>query len=326
LAPKFLAEALRKVPQTSHPDLIVGFNHADDAGVYKISDDIALVQTVDFFPPIVDDPYQFGLIAAANALSDIYAMGGKPLTALNIVGFPANLPASILTDILRGGAEKVEEAGAIIIGGHSINDRELKYGIAITGIVDPEKVITNVGAQADDQLYLTKPLGIGLITTGIKRNAVSEEQTQMVINLMAELNRRPAELMVKYHATAATDVTGYGLLGHTFELADGSQKTIRIFSDRLPLLPDALKLAEAGMIPGGALANRQFMENRYLMANKIDNYLEDVLFDPQTSGGLLICIPQKYAESFERELKDKDIFAKHIGQVEAQEAYPLIIV
>lgn len=326
MAPKFLAEALQKVPQTTHPNLIIGFNYADDAGVYKISDDMALVQTVDFFPPIVDDPYQFGLIAAANALSDVYAMGGKPLTALNIVAFPANLPASVLTDILRGGSEKVEEAGAVIVGGHSISDRELKYGIAISGIVDPKKVVTNVGAQEGDQLYLTKPLGIGLITTGIKRNIVSEELIKLVINLMAELNRKPAELMVKYHATAATDVTGYGLLGHTFELADGSRKTIRLFSDRLPLLPDALKLAEAGMIPGGALANRQFMENRYLMANKIDNYLEDVLFDPQTSGGLLICIPQKYAESFEKELKDKDIFAKRIGQVEEQEAYPLVIV
>jgi len=250
LAPKFLAEALQKVPQTTHPNLIIGFNYADDAGVYKISDDMALVQTVDFFPPIVDDPYQFGLIAAANALSDVYAMGGKPLTALNIVAFPANLPASVLTDILRGGSEKVEEAGAVIVGGHSISDRELKYGIAISGIVDPKKVVTNVGAQEGDQLYLTKPLGIGLITTGIKRNIVSEELTELVINLMAELNRKPAELMVKYHATAATDVTGYGLLGHTFELADGSRKTIRLFSDRLPLLPDALKLAEAGMIPG----------------------------------------------------------------------------
>lgn len=309
-----------------HPNLIIGFNHADDAGVYRINSDIAIVQTVDFFPPIVDNPFNFGQIAAANALSDIYAMGGKPLTALNIVCFPGNLPPSVLTDILRGGSLKIEEANAVIVGGHSISDRELKYGVSVSGIINPDKIITNTGAQEGDRIYLTKPLGIGLITTGIKRKAVSNELTKVVISLMSELNRKPAELMVKHHATAATDVTGYGLLGHAFEIADGSGKTIRIFSKRLPLLPEVLKLARAGMNPGGALANRQFMENKYLLQNRIDIYLEDILFDPQTSGGLLICIPEKYTKAFEKELKEKDVFARQIGQVETKDTYPLIVV
>lgn len=320
-----MAEALKEVPQTKHPNLIIGFNHADDAGVYRINSEIAIVQTVDFFPPIVDDPFDFGQIAAANALSDIYAMGGKPLTALNIVCFPGNLPPSVLTDILRGGSKKIEEANAVIVGGHSISDRELKYGVSVSGIINPDKIITNTGAQEGDSLYLTKPLGIGLITTGIKREAVSAELTKTVIELMAELNRKPAELMVKHNATAATDVTGYGLLGHSFEIADGSNKTIRIFSERLPLLPNVLELAREGMIPGGALANRQFMENRYIMKNRIDTSLEDVLFDPQTSGGLLICISKQYAKAFERELKEKNIFANRIGLVETRGDFPLIV-
>ena len=194
---------------------MVGYNHADDAGVFRIGEHLALVQTVDFFPPIVDDPYYFGQIAAANALSDIYAMGGRPLTALNIVGFPkGTMPPEVLTEILRGGKEKIEEAGAIVVGGHSIKDLELKYGISATGLIDPDKVITNSGAKPGDKLFLTKALGTGLITTGIKRNKVSAELTDIVVKQMAQLNRVAAELMVKHEAHSATDVTGYGLLGH----------------------------------------------------------------------------------------------------------------
>lgn len=321
-----MAAALKEVPQIKHPNLIIGFNHADDAGVYKLSNDTALVQTLDFFPPIVDNSYDFGQIAAANALSDIYAMGGKALTALNIVCFPGNLPPSVLTDILRGGSKKVEEAGAIIVGGHSISDRELKYGMAVSGIINPKNIVTNTGAQVGDRIYLTKPLGIGLITTGIKREAVSEELAKTAVALMKELNRKPAELMVKFHANAATDVTGYGLLGHAFEIAEGSGKTIRILSQNLPLLPDVLNLAKAGMNPGGSLANRQFMEKKYLLKNKIDIYLEDILFDPQTSGGLIICVPDRYADDFEKELKQDGIFARYIGRVEDRDTYPIIVV
>ena len=320
-----MAEALKNVPQSNHPNLLVGFNKADDAGVYKISDSQALVQTVDFFPPIVDDPLNFGRIAAANALSDVYAMGGTPITALNIVGFPSGMPASVLTDILKGGSEKIEEAGAVIVGGHSIKDKELKYGLAVTGLVDPQKVLTNATARPGDKIYLTKPLGTGLITTGIKQSRVSPELTTIVIRQMSQLNRKPAELMVKHHAHSATDITGYGLLGHAYEMASASEVTIRIYSELLPLLPEALELAGAGMIPGGANANRDFLDGKYTLVNAIDKNLEHVLFDPQTSGGLFIAIDEANAANFEKDLETERVFAMLIGQVEAAGQYPLII-
>jgi len=222
---------LKDLPQTNHPDLLVGFSTADDAGVFKISDTQALVQTVDFFPPIVDDPYQFGRIAAANALSDVYAMGGIPLTALNIVAFPSgSLPPSLLTDILRGGKEIIEEAGAVVVGGHSIQDKEMKYGVAVTGLIDPRKIITNAGARPGDRLFLTKPLGTGLITTGIKRGKVSAELETLVTDQMASLNRSAAEAMVSTDVHAATDITGFGLIGHVLEVADASSVSIQLDS------------------------------------------------------------------------------------------------
>ncbi len=312
-----MAEALKTLPQSNHPDLLVGFNKADDAGIYRISPTQALVQTVDFFPPIVDDPYWFGQIAAANALSDIFAMGGKPLTALNIVGFPlGTLPTSILTEILRGGNEKIEEAGAVVVGGHSIKDKELKYGVSVTGIIDIDKVITNSGAKPGDKLFLTKPLGTGIITTGIKRNAVDDELIDTVIASMAKLNRMAAELMVQFGAHAATDITGYGLLGHAFEMASASGVSIRIFADRLPLLPRAMELAGAGMIPGGAGDNREYIEPHVKIRAGLDKNLEHVLFDPQTSGGLLIAISLDKAAEFQSALKDANLPAEIIGQVE----------
>ncbi len=320
-----MAEALKDVPQSNHPNLLVGFNKADDAGVYQISDTQALVQTVDFFPPIVDDPYNFGRIAAANALSDIYAMGGTPITALSIVGFPGGMPASVLTDILRGGTEKIEEAGAVIVGGHSIKDKELKYGLAVTGLIDPRRIMTNATARVGDKIYLTKPLGTGLITTGIKQNIVSAELATIVIRQMAQLNRKAAELMIKHNAHSATDITGYGLLGHAFEMAAASGVSIRIFSSLLPLLPEALELAAAGMIPGGANANREFLEDKYTIVDSIDKNLEHVLFDPQTSGGLFIAIAEDDAGEFEQSLMTEKVFAQFIGQVEKAGQYPLII-
>lgn len=311
-----MAEALKSVPQSSHPDLLVGFNKADDAGIFRINDRQALVQTVDFFPPIVDDPYWFGQIAAANALSDIFAMGGRPLTALNIVGFPSNLPLSILGDILRGGAEKVEEAGAVVVGGHSIKDKELKYGVSVTGIIDLDKIITNSGAKPGDKLFLTKPLGTGLITTGIKRNAVAPELIDLVTRQMATLNRPAAELMVRFAANAATDITGYGLLGHAFEMASGSEVSIRIFSANLPLLPEAMALAGAGMIPGGAKDNRDYLQGHLRIAAGIDKNLEHVLFDPQTSGGLFIAISEEHIEPFMQAAAEAGLLAALVGQVE----------
>lgn len=321
-----LAEALKSVPQSKHPDLLVGFNKADDAGVFRLSENLALVQTVDFFPPIVDDPYWFGQIAAANALSDVFAMGGKPLTAMNIVGFPAGtMPMSILGEILRGGAEKVEEAGAVVVGGHSIKDKELKFGVSVTGIIDPNKVITNSGAKTGDVLYLTKPLGTGLITTGIKRNAVNDDLVMTVIKSMAALNRTAAELMVKHHAHAATDITGFGLLGHANEMASGSNVTLRIIASQLPLLPDALKLAELGMIPGGANDNRDYLQQLVRVNSTVDKYLEAVLYDPQTSGGLFIALAPGDADAFAAEAKQLGLMAARIGSVEPKADKSVII-
>jgi selenide,water dikinase len=320
-----LAEALKNLPQSNHPNLLIGFNKADDAGVYKVSDNLALVQTLDFFPPIVDDPYNFGRIAAANALSDVYAMGGRPVTALSIVGFPMNLDASILAEILRGGTEKIEEAGAVVVGGHSIKDNELKYGVSVTGLVEPDKVLSNSNAKVGDKIYLTKKLGTGLITTAIKRNAVSDELIEMVTEQMATLNKSAAEIMINHNPSSVTDITGYGLMGHAFEMADGSNVTIRLFADKLPVLPDALNCAQNGMIPGGANSNREFVDGKFRIENNIDENLEHLLFDPQTSGGLFISIPENNCQAFEKELQDKSVFAICIGQVEPKSEYSIII-
>ena len=310
-----MAEALKELPQSVHPDLLVGFNHADDAGVFRLSDSLALVQTVDFFPPIVDDPYFFGQIAAANAISDVYAMGGRPLTALNIVGFPVGkMPKEVLTGILKGGNEKIEEAGAVVVGGHSIKDNELKYGVAVTGVVDPKRIVSNGGAREGDVLFLTKPLGTGIITTGIKRNAVDPDLTRRVVDQMAALNRTAAELMLKYGVHAATDITGYGLLGHSFEMAGASAVAFEIFANRLPILEEALALAGQGMNPGGANDNRAFLEGRVQVDSDLDKNLEHVLYDPQTSGGLLIALPPDRAEEFSAALRDHDLPSEAIGR------------
>ena len=311
----------------SDPNLLVGFNKADDAGVYKISDELALVQTVDFFPPIVDDPYYFGQIAAANALSDIYAMGGKPLTALNIVGFPdGNLPISILHDILRGGNEKIEEAGAVVVGGHSINDKELKYGVAVTGLIDPRRVISNAGAREGDILFLTKPLGTGILTTGIKRGVVDSDLEELVTQQMAALNREAAELMLTFDVHAATDITGFGLAGHALEMAAASSVTIEIDSKALPLLPEVLKLAEAGMIPGGGNANRDYMQDKIAIPDSVSRSLAELFFDPQTSGGLLIALDPKEADKFASELFDRIVNSARIGRVVKRGSLPLVIL
>lgn len=318
---------LKDLPQSAHPDLLVGFNKADDAGVFRLDERTALVQTVDFFPPIVDDPYYFGQIAAANALSDIYAMGGRPLTALNIVGFPlGTMPPEILSDILRGGNEKVQEAGAVIVGGHSIKDKELKYGLAITGLIDPGKIVANSGAKPGDRLFLTKALGTGIITTGIKRNVVSPELTQLVIRQMTTLNRVAAELMVQYEVHAATDITGFGLLGHAMEMAEGSGVSLRLFADRLPILPEAERLAAEGVNPGGATDNRSWLQDRVTVAPGVRKSLEQVMYDPQTSGGLLMAIPANRAEAFCLALRAAGLPSAIIGEVVAQEDHVIVVI
>ncbi len=305
---------------------MVGFNKADDAGVFRISDTQALVQTVDFFPPIVDDPYHFGRIAAANALSDVFAMGGKPLTALNIVGFPvARLPKEMLTEILRGGNEKVEEAGAVVVGGHSIKDNELKYGIAVTGIVHPDRIVTNSGARVGDSLFLTKPLGTGIITTGIKRGVVGEDLIAHVIDQMAALNRPAAELMVGHDVHAATDITGFGLLGHALEMATASDVSIRFDASALPILPEAQRLAGEGVNPGGANDNKAFLEGAVRFEGDIPSSLRQVLFDPQTSGGLLIAIGADHTDDFRAGLEALGLPDCAVGVVMAKSNTSLVI-
>jgi selenide,water dikinase len=321
-----LADVLATLPQADHPNLLVGFNTADDAGVYRLSDTQALVQTVDFFPPIVDDPYCFGQIAAANALSDVYAMGGVPLTALNIVGFPLGvLPAEILTEILRGGNDKVLESGAVVVGGHSIKDKELKFGLAVTGMIDPRRIITNAGARAGDVLFLTKALGTGIITTAIKRDAVEATVADTAIRQMAALNKAASEAMIAAKASAATDITGYGLLGHAGEMAAASKVTIRIFASKLPVLPDALRLAGLGMNPGGANDNREFLKGKVSMTGNIDPRLEAVLYDPQTSGGLLIAVAESSASRLKQALQAAGLTHEAIGRVVPAQTYPLVV-
>lgn len=282
---------LRLLPAPATPNLLVGTNTADDAGVYRLSEELALVQTVDFFAPVVDDPYWFGAIAAANALSDVYAMGGRPLTALNIAAFPiGTLPVEVLAEILRGGAEKLLEAGVTLVGGHTIDDPEPKYGLAVTGLIHPDRIITNAGARPGDRLVLTKPLGSGIATTAIKRGLAGDDLREVVTARMATLNRLASEAMVETGAHAATDITGFGLLGHLGEmvLASGLVATIR--AGAVPLLPGVLELAAQGVVPGGTMRNLEWLGERVSLDPAIPEPLRLVLGDAQTSGGLLIAI------------------------------------
>jgi selenide,water dikinase len=299
------------------PNLIVGMERADDAGVYKLSEDLAIIQTVDFFTPIVDDPYMFGQIAAANALSDVYAMGGQPLTAMNIVCFPIKtMDISILREILKGGLDKIKESGATLVGGHSIEDTELKYGLSVTGVIHPSKVLTNVGAEAGDNLILTKPLGTGIINTAIKAGMAKEESIEMVSNYMARLNRTASEVTQEIGARACTDITGFGLLGHAFEMIQGTGKGIIIHASRVPIFPEAMNFAEMGLVPGGTYRNKEFRINQVDIDPNFSPYLLDILFDPQTSGGLLIAVPKEKAEKMVKRLKEKGIEeAAVIGRV-----------
>lgn len=309
-----LAKLLDGLKIRSDPNLLVGFDKSDDASVYKVSDDLALVQTVDFFPPIADDPYTFGAIAAANALSDVYAMGGEPKLALNIMAVPADLPKEAVHQILRGGYEKAYEAGAIITGGHSILDNEPKYGLAVTGFVHPDKVLTNSGAETCDVLLLTKPLGIGILTTAAKADLVSEDTMAYAVRLMTTLNKNARDAMVKYRVHACTDVTGFALLGHCCEMAQGSGVEIHIDVDAIDLIPDALEFARSGILPEGMYRNRNFAE-AFVDPGSVELAKQDMLYDPQTSGGLLIAVHPDDADALYEELKGSVPSAQRIGTV-----------
>lgn len=309
-----LAEVLGKLPKMYDENLLVGMETSDDAGVYKLNDQLAIIQTVDFFTPIVDDPYTFGMIAATNALSDVYAMGGDPVTALNIVCFPNKIDLSVLGEILKGGIEKVKEAGAIIVGGHTIEDEEPKYGLAVTGTVSPDKVLKNYGAKVGEVLILTKPLGIGIISTAVKNSAATEEDRKNVIKSMTTLNKYSSEIMRKYEISACTDVTGFGLMGHSYEMAVSSDVTIELDQKEIPYLESAKEYSEKEFLPGGMFNNMEYLKGKYDFID-VPKYLSDIVFDPQTSGGLLFSCSKEDSEKILNELNELEIKSAIVGKV-----------
>lgn len=312
-----LAEVLRRLPRGADPNLLVGMETGDDAGVYRIGADLALVNTVDFFPPIVDDAFAFGQIAAANALSDVYAMGARPLTALNLVAFPrAGLALEVLHEILRGGAEKLAEAGVALVGGHSVADAEVKYGLAVTGLVDPARVVTNAGARAGDRLVLSKPIGVGIVATAIKHGQADAALVARVTASMTRLNRHAAECMRAHGVHAATDITGYGLLGHALEMAAAAHVSLRIAHRAVPHFAEAFALLAQGVAPGGLGANRAAFARHVDFAAGVPEAWRALLFDPQTSGGLLVALPEKEAPAYVAQLvAGGDAHAVVVGEV-----------
>ena len=312
---------LGKLPRQTNPNVLVGFDKADDAGVYRLSPTLALVQTVDFFTPIVDDPYVYGEIAAANSLSDVYAMGGKPLSALSIVAFPENGDIETLEQILQGGFAKMQEAGCAVIGGHSIRDEEIKFGYAVTGTIDPARVWTNAGARPGDALVLTKRLGTGVISTALKRRLSNKEWEDAAVDSMRTLNRQTCEIASRLSAESggsvhgATDITGFGLLGHAREMALASNATIEIDHVRVEALPGALESIRQGAIPGGLKNNKEFASCSVSIAANVPPEIETLFYDPQTSGGLLISIAAEQAPVLESALRAASIPAAIIGRV-----------
>lgn len=323
-----MAQVLRHLPsQPENKELLVGNESSDDAGIYQLTDEIALVQTVDYFTPVVDDPYLFGQIAAANALSDVYAMGGTPRTVLNIVGFPIKkLGHEVLTQILAGAQNKVMEAGAITVGGHSIDDAEPKFGLSVTGVVHPKEYWTNKGAKTGDVLVLTKPIGTGIITTGIKRQSVTKEQEAEVTASMSMLNKKAADVLKQYQVNAVTDITGFGLLGHAFEMAKGSHATLHLTYSSIPQLPGTKELAEAGVIPGGTKANHLWLHDKVSYDSELTLEEQLILCDAITSGGLLVSMPSDQAHKYVNELNGHDVRAWLIGEVAEETDKPLYVI
>ncbi|WP_294499859.1 selenide, water dikinase SelD [uncultured Gemmiger sp.] len=317
-----LAKMLEGFKTHADPRLIVGYDKSDDASVFVLSDDLALIQTTDFFPPIVDDPYLYGRIAATNALSDVYAMGGEPKLALNILCAAETMEDTAIREILRGGYDAAYDAGAIITGGHTIRGAELIYGLAVSGFVRPDRVLTNAGAKPGDVLILTKPLGVGVLTTAAKAELAGGEVMQRVYRQMATLNKTARDIMVKYPVHSCTDVTGFGLMGHSYEMAQGSGCTLHIAADSVPYHPEALELADMGLIPAGAYRNREYAEPGVVLCREIPLALQDLFYDPQTSGGLLIAVAPEAAGACLAELQASIPAAAQIGYVtEKQGAY-----
>lgn len=305
------------LPRTQHPDLIVGVETSDDAGVFRLREDLAIVNTVDFFTPVVDDPFTYGLISATNSLSDVYAMGGEPKTAMNIVCFPqSGIEKEVLAEILQGGAEKAAEASVVIVGGHSVADDEIKYGMAVTGVIDPRQVIRNVGAQVGDVLILTKPLGTGILTTALKRQHLTDAEYEAAVASMSMLNAYAARVAQRYSLHACTDITGFSLMGHSCEMAMGSNVTLRLRSADFPVLPGALRLSLEGYITGGCKRNRTYLADKVSIDSGVPADLNEVAFDPQTSGGLLMAVPERDAQALTRDLlREGALAAAVVGEV-----------
>lgn len=307
---------MSKLELPFHPDLIIGLEHPDDAGVFRLSEETAIVQTLDFLTPVADDPYEFGQIAAANSLSDVYAMGGTPITAMNIVCFPScDLDAGILPRILEGGLDKIKESGAVLVGGHSVDDPEIKYGLSVTGIVHPDRVWANSRAQEGDAIILTKPIGTGVISTAIKAGLASGDQVRQAVKIMSTLNKNAALIAKNFHVHACTDVTGFGLGGHLIEAAKGAGMHIEIYMEKVRVLDGVMEFAAMGLLPGGAHKNKVFFAPHIRMAEGTDRVRSDLLFDPQTSGGLLLFMARDQAAQCVDIMEKKGIPAKVIGRV-----------
>jgi selenide,water dikinase len=315
MSPTVLGQALANLPVQTDPRLLVDISTADDAGVFKLTDDIALVQTVDFFTPIVDDPYTYGRIAAANSLSDVYAMGGRPVTALNIACYPEKLDPEGLGLILQGGQERAAAAGVTVVGGHTVMDDELKYGMAVTGIIHPEQIITNASAQPGDHLVLTKRLGTGILSTAFKARKGSSELQERVAEGMWTLNDVAGQRMLHYDTHAATDITGFGLLGHAWEMARGSKVDMQLSASVIPVFEEVLEFAKRGYLTKGDVSNRAYTGHHILLDSGISREMSRVLFDPQTSGGLLISLPPTQASELVKELRLAGVTAEVIGEV-----------
>lgn len=304
----------------------MGLETSDDAAVYKLDDEKAMIQTLDFFTPIVDDPYMFGQIAAANSLSDVYAMGGEPVVALNIVGFPTCLDLSILNEILKGGADKVKEAGALLVGGHSVEDNEPKYGLSVTGLIHPDKVLTNATAKPGDVLVITKPVGVGILNTAIKAEMLSEEEVQKAMHIMASLNKTAAEGLKHVTVNSCTDITGFGLAGHAFEMADGSDVTVVLDSKLIPVAEGAIENASMGLVPAGAYRNAEYIKGKYHFDESVTEAMRDIIFDPQTSGGLMVSLPADQVDTLLKYYEEHlDTAFAVIGHVEEKSEHALVI-
>jgi selenide,water dikinase len=317
---------LGRLPKVKNENVLVGFDTSDDAGVYRLSPELALVQTVDFFTPIVDDPYVYGQIAAANSLSDIYAMGGRPLSALSIVAFPAKGDPEVLSQIMCGGFDKMIEAECAVLGGHSVADEEVKFGYAVTGAIHPNRILPNAGAAAGDALVLTKRIGTGVITTALKRGTAEPEHVQAAVDSMKTLNRRACEVMLGHPVHGCTDITGFGLLGHARELAKGSNVTLIIDHRSVPFLPGALEYSVQGAIPGGLKNNREFVSCSVELRGPVSPEVENLLYDPQTSGGLLISVDSGHAQVLVEELQAAGVPAASVGEVAPRQDHSILVL